>query len=125
MDEGTQKINLNIREVLFEDWLTERKETLSQLVGKLSVLQTRPTDTSWDVEVLNREKTLLDEIIKPLWLTVRKLKEENEKLRQTLEARDKEITDILDKTGNWIKHYQPILNKLEKEDQQLIKVKKK
>ena len=113
-----------IREIFWEDWLSERKEELAKLQGQLSALPNRPTSIDWDANPMVRERELLQTIIDPLWKDVRKLKSENEALKKSLEERDKQITDILSKTGTWIKHYQPLLDELDKQRKLLGKVKK-
>jgi chromosome segregation ATPase len=113
------------REILWEDWLSERKEELARLQGQLQALPNRPTTIDWDINPMARERELLQTIIDPLWKDVRKLKGENEALKKALEKRDTDITDILVKTKNWIDHYQPLLDEMEKEKKQLKKVRNK
>ena len=125
MGERTPQVNPYVREITWEQWLSERKEELSRLMGQLQEMSNRPQTTIWDIGVILREKAFLETIIDALWKDVRKLKQDNGKLTKTLEEKDKQITDVLDKIGNWIKHYQPLLDEMDKEKKQLGKVKKK
>jgi len=113
------------REVWWEDWLAKERDRFSQLLGQLKALQTRPQTKEWDEQFIQWQKTFLETWVNSLWLDVRKLKQDNEKLGKTLEERDKQITDILTKTQKWIEHYQPLLDEIDKEKKQLGKVKKK
>jgi D-mannonate dehydratase len=115
MDERTPEVNHFVREITFEDWLSEQKEELSRVTGILEALTERPSDKSWDMEPIKRQKALLDEVIKPLWIKVRKLQKDNENLQKSIEERDAQITDILVKTQQWMKHYQGLLDEIEKE----------
>jgi hypothetical protein len=113
------------REILWEDWLSERKEELARLQGQLQTLPNRPTTIDWDNNPIARERELLQTIIDPLWKDVRKLKVENEALKKTLVERDAQITDALERLDKWMKYYTPILKTLDVEKKQLGKVSKK
>ncbi len=112
------------REIWWEDWLAQERDRFSQWLGALKVLETRPQTKEWDVQFILWQKTFLETIVNTLWLDVRKLKADNEKLKNSLEERDKQITDILTKTQEWIKHYQPLLDEIDKQEKQFKKVKK-
>jgi hypothetical protein len=118
-------IHETIQTILWEDWLSQRKEELARLQGQLCALPNRPTTIDWDINPMARERELLQTIIDPLWKDVRKLKEDNKQLRDVLEKRDKDITEFLVKTQDWMKHYKPLLDKIDEEQKQLKKVIKK
>jgi hypothetical protein len=120
MDERTQETNSDVKEVTWEQWLAKQRDELSLLLGKLAVLSTRPTNKDWDETIIIWQKTLLETIIDPLWKSMRQLKEDNKQLRDTLEKREAEITDVLEKMGNWQKDFQLRLEKLERVQRKLI-----
>jgi hypothetical protein len=124
MDERTPE-KVIYQEVPWDEWHSDEKAKLSTLLGVLQALPTRSQDKDWDRKIIQWQIDLLQIVISPLWKDVRKLKDENKKIQDLLEKRDAEVTDILAKIQNWMKQYQPILERIEKEDKLLKKVNKK
>jgi hypothetical protein len=128
MDERTpEKVieKIIIKEVRWEDWLADERDKFSKWLGVLSTQPSEPHTKDWDEQLILWQKKFLEEIIDSLFKTTRSLKEQNENLRTLLKERDAQITDILDKVQKWMEYYTPLLKKIERQEKQFGKVKRK
>jgi predicted nucleic acid-binding Zn-ribbon protein len=103
------------------EFYKDRRDLLTENIGKITAYQARQTSPKWDIYILEQIRDMLD-IIDFLMQEKQKLSEEIETLTKRIEKRDNDITDILIKIQDWMKKYQPILDKIGEECEMLDKV---
>lgn len=96
------------------------RDSLIENIGRSGVY---PYDNNaqWHKYLLEKLKDFLD-IIDVAMQEINGLTKRNDELTKRLEKRDDEITDVLVTIQNWMKKYQPILDKMGEENDLLGKV---
>jgi predicted nucleic acid-binding protein len=106
----------------WEEWYRERRDTITENMGKITAFTVRQSRPEWDTYILQQIRDVLD-AMNVIYHDTEKLFEQNNEIIKRLEKRDSDITDVLSKIQDWMKKYQPILDTMDDEYDILGKVK--